>query len=106
MLVFTRKQDDSVVIDGRLVVRIFRVTGNRVSLGLEGQARFVRSEVTPAAVGGDRNGHLVLRRKAGEGIDIVGLGTVKVTRIRGKRATLGFEGFPQEVRIVRGELLS
>lgn len=103
MLVLQRTQGSFVVIDGRLVVRILRVTGNRVRFGLEGRARFVRSEIATVAGGGERDGHLILSRKANQGIDIVGLGTVKVLSVSGRRVRLGFDGFPREVQIDRGE---
>jgi len=38
MLVLTRKTDESVVIDGRIVVRVLRVDGDGVKLGIEAPA--------------------------------------------------------------------
>ncbi len=38
MLVLTRRTDESVVIDGRIVVRVLRVDGDCVKLGIEAPA--------------------------------------------------------------------
>lgn len=35
MLILTRKPDESIVIDGRIVVKIVRVDGDSVKLGIE-----------------------------------------------------------------------
>ena len=38
MLVLTRKQDESIVIDGRITVRILRLKGNSVRVGIDAPA--------------------------------------------------------------------
>ena len=35
MLVLGRKQDESIVIDGRITVKVLQVKGNRLRLGIE-----------------------------------------------------------------------
>ena len=35
MLVLTRKQDEAVVIDGRVTIRVLRVKGRSILLGIE-----------------------------------------------------------------------
>lgn len=46
---------------------------------------------------------LAITRKIGEWVDIPGIGSVVVTKIRGDRVTLAFD-FPREIRIGRREL--
>ena len=38
MLVLTRRTDESLVIDGRIIVRVLRVDGDGVRLGIEAPA--------------------------------------------------------------------
>lgn len=47
MLVLTRRRDESIVIDGRIVVRVLKVSGGQVRLGIEAprDVSVVRTEV-------------------------------------------------------------
>lgn len=50
MLVLGRKEQDSIVIDDQIVIRVNRVHGNRVILGLEAprDVSICRSELQPS----------------------------------------------------------
>jgi carbon storage regulator len=47
MLVLTRRRDESIVIDGRITVRVLKVSGGQVRLGIEAprDVSVVRTEV-------------------------------------------------------------
>ena len=47
MLVLTRRRDESIVIDGHIVVRVLKVSGGQVRLGIEAprDVSVVRTEV-------------------------------------------------------------
>jgi carbon storage regulator len=47
MLVLTRRRDESIVIDGRITVRVLKVSGCQVRLGIEAprEVSVVRTEV-------------------------------------------------------------
>ena len=49
MLVLTRKPDESIVIDGQITVRILRVKGNTIRLGIEApnEVAIRRGELRP-----------------------------------------------------------
>jgi len=51
MLVLSRKENESIVIDGRITVRIVRVQGGRVRVAIEAPREVpVRRSELPAAV--------------------------------------------------------
>ncbi len=47
MLVLSRKPDQSIIIDGDIKVKVLKVTGNTVRLGIEapGHMRIIRAEL-------------------------------------------------------------
>lgn len=51
MLVLSRKQGESIVIDDRIVVTVSRISGNRVTVGIEApdDVRVLRGELRPYA---------------------------------------------------------
>ena len=48
MLVLTRKQDEEIVIDGRIMVKVMRIRGRTVRIGIAAPAEVLirRSELT------------------------------------------------------------
>jgi len=51
MLIVTRKQDEEVVIEGRITVRVVEIRGNRIRLGIEApsDAKILRQELLTTA---------------------------------------------------------
>ncbi len=49
MLVLGRKQDESIIIDGRITVKVLQVKGNRLRLGIEApkDVQIRRAELAP-----------------------------------------------------------
>ena len=49
MLVLGRKQDESIIIDGRITVKVLQVKGNRLRLGIEApeDVPIRRAEIAP-----------------------------------------------------------
>ena len=49
MLVLTRKADESIVIDGRITIKVLQLRGNRIRLGIEAPPEVVvrRAELPP-----------------------------------------------------------
>ncbi|MCO6455630.1 MAG: carbon storage regulator [Pirellulaceae bacterium] len=49
MLVLTRKQDEAIVIDGQITIRVLQLRGNRIRLGIEAPPDVVirRGELAP-----------------------------------------------------------
>lgn len=47
MLILSRKESESIVIDGNIVVRVEAVTGNRVKLSIEApkEVKVIRDEL-------------------------------------------------------------
>jgi len=47
MLVLTRRRDESIIIDGRITVRVLKISGGQVRLGIEAprDVAVVRTEV-------------------------------------------------------------
>ncbi len=58
MLVLERKVDEAIVTDTGIVVRVLRVDGERVKLGIEAPAdvRVLREEIIPAGWAGRKGG--------------------------------------------------
>lgn len=49
MLVLTRKTDESIIIDGRITIKLLQLKGNRIRLGIEApkDISIRRSEIAP-----------------------------------------------------------
>ena len=49
MLVLTRKEDETIVINGRIVIRVLKTKGGSVRLGIEAPENFkvLRGELSP-----------------------------------------------------------
>ena len=52
MLVLTRKQNESIVVDGQITIRILRISGNRIRLGIDAPSDIAvrRQELEPLAL--------------------------------------------------------
>jgi len=52
MLVLTRKPNESIVIDGNIIVTVLEVRGDKIRLGIEAprDVRVMRSELVPLEV--------------------------------------------------------
>lgn len=58
MLVLSRKQGESIVIDGRITIKVLEVKGNRIRLGMEAPADVPirRTEIPPFSTVGNAEG--------------------------------------------------
>jgi len=84
MLVLTRWTDEAIIIGGNIVVRVVKVQGGKVKLGVEAP-------------------ELVLTRWTDEAIIIGGNIVVRVVKVQGGKVKLGVEA-PEGVRIDREEI--
>lgn len=60
MLVLTRKVGESIILDGRIVVKVSQLSGNRVKLCIDAprECRIIRSEIQ-ADVEAESEGHCI-----------------------------------------------
>lgn len=112
MLVFSRKKNESIVIDDAITVVVVEIQGDTVRLGIS-RPRDVpvyRRELPPSEdvesfrnYGGKTTRMLVISRKKNEGVCIGNDVVIAIVDIRGDKVRLGIE-YPREVAVHRKEV--